>query len=117
MNEGTLIAVNNQLYEYVKWNEDFKVHEVVAVEIDDEGIITATYIHSYMTPSKMDNRGINLTEKQWIGLVSYFLRNDYDLTEEEITEAAEDIVCRCFVTTRPPLVEELPNYIADYMDR
>lgn len=119
--EGTIIAVNGNLYEYgCKEKADYFneiLHKVYDIEIDEDGILTATYRSWYLTDAELSNRRIDLTEKQWIGLTEHFIREEYDLTEEEIHEAAEDIVCRCFAVTRRPLVEELPNYIAFYMDR
>lgn len=115
MKQGDLIAVNGVLYEY--GGLEGQLHKVYVVEIDEDGILTATYNSWYLTDEELSNRGIDLTQNQWIGLTEYFLRQDYDLTEEEIKDAAEDIVCRCFAVTRVPLVEELPNYIAIYMDR
>lgn len=124
LRQGQLIAVNGNLYEYGGYDKEFKVHLVYEVEIDEDGNLTATYVERAFTDEELSNRGINLTQKQWLGIVEYMLRNDYawskvlyNLTEEEITEAAEDIVFRCFTVTRPPLVEELPNYIETYMDR
>lgn len=110
-----LIAVNGVLYEYAGIED--KLHKVYVVDIDDEGILTVTYNSWYLTDEELSNRGIKLTQKQWIGLTEHFIRQDYSLTEEEIKDAAEDIVCRCFAATRIPLVEELPNYIAIYMNR
>lgn len=115
MKQGDLIAVNGVLYEYGGIED--KLHKVYVVDIDEEGILTATHNSWYLTDAELSNRGINLTQNQWIGLTEHFLRQDYDLTEEEIKDAAEDIVCRCFAITRIPMVEELPNYIAIYMDR
>lgn len=122
MKIGDLIAVNGLLYEYggiekSNYSQNETLHKVHDVEIDEDGILTVTHNTWYFTDSELSNRGINLTEKQWIGLTEHFIRQEYDLTEEEIADAAEDIVCRCFVTTRIPLVEELPNYIAIYMNR
>jgi hypothetical protein len=122
MKTGDLIAVNGNLYEYgglesAEYTKGLKLHKVYDVEIDEDGILTATHNPWYLTDRDLSNRGIKLTEKQWIGLTEHFLREEYDLTDEEIADAAEDIVCRCFATTRVPLVEELPNYIAIYMDR
>lgn len=116
--QGQLIAVNGNLYEYgeIDYSKE-TLHKVYVIEIDEDGLLTHTHSTWYFTDSELSNRGINLTEKQWIGLTEHFIRQEYDITEEEIAEAAEDIVCRCFATTRIPLVEELPNYIAIYMDR
>lgn len=116
MKQGQLIAVNGVLYEYGGIEEN-NLHKVYVVDIDEDGILTHTYSTWYLTDAELSNRGIKLTEAQWIGLTEHFIRNEYDLTEEEITDAAEDIVCRCFAVTRVPMVEELPNYIAIYMDR
>ena len=114
---GDLIAVNNNLYDYIEYDEKSKTHKVSVVDIDEEGILTYTHNTWYFTNSELARRGINLTQKQWIGLTKHFLNRDYNLTDEEIDDAANDIVCRCFVITRLPLVEELPSYIAIYMDR
>ena len=122
MKIGDLIAVKGNLYEYGGieegyYSKGFTHHKVYEVDIDEDGILTATGRTWYFTDEELSNRGIDLTEKQWLGLTEHFLRQDYDLTEEEISETAEDIVCRCFAVTRIPLVEELLNYIAIYMDR
>lgn len=116
MKQGQLIAVNGSIYEY-GGIEDNGLHKVYVIDIDEEGILIHTQSTWYLTDDELSNRGINLTQQQWIGLTEHFLRQEYDLTEEEIKDAAEDIVCRCFTVTRVPLVEELPNYIATYMDR
>lgn len=122
--QGTLIAVNGNLYEYGGYDKEFKVHLVYEVEIDDEGNLTATYVERAFTDAEFSNRGIKLTEKQWIGIVEYMLRNDYlwskvlyNLTEEEIQDAAEDIVYREFAILGVPTVEELPKIIETYMNR
>ena len=122
MKTGDLIAVEGNLYEYggiekAEYSKELTLHKVYIIDIDEEGILTSTGITSYLTNEELSNRGIDLTEAQWIGLVKHFLRQDYDLTEEEMEDAANEIVCRCFTITRIPLVEELPNYIAIYMDR
>lgn len=124
LRQGQLISVNGNIYEYGGYDKEFKVHLVYEVEIDEDGSLTITYVERAFTDSELSNRGIKLTDKQWLGIVKYMLRNDYawsnvlyNLTEKEIIDAAEDIVYRCFATTRIPLVEELPNYIAIYMDR
>ena len=119
---GQLIAVNGNLYEYegivdAEYDKGIKYHKAYDVDIDEEGRLTAIGKTMYFTDEELSYRGINLTQKQWIGLTEHFIREEYDLTEEEIKDAAEDIVCRGFTITRIPLVEELPNYIAIYMNR
>ncbi len=114
MKAGDLIAVSGNLYEYIGYEEE--IHKVYDVEIDEKGILTVYGVKSF-SDEELSNRGIHLTEQQWIGLTEYFIRQEYDLTEEEISKTAEDIVCRCFPQSRIPLVEELPNYIAIYMNR
>lgn len=117
MDRGQLISVNGKIVEYDRYDKYLNTHFGTEIEIDNEGILTHTHIPCCFTDEELSNRGINLTQEQWIGLTEHFIRQEYDLTEEEITEAAEDIVLRCFTVTRIPLVEELPNYIAIYMDR
>ena len=116
MKIGQIIAVNGVLYEY-GGAEESKLHKVYVIDIDEEGILTYTHNTWYLTDEELSNRGIDLTQDQWIGLTEHFIRQEYDLTEEKIHEAADDIVYRCFAVTRIPLVEELSNYIAHYMDR
>lgn len=115
MKQGDIIAVNGVLYEY-EGIENSGLHKVYTIDIDEEGVLTHTCNSWYLTDTELANRGINLTEKQWIGLTEHFIREEYNLTEEEIKNMAKDIVCRCFATTRIPLVEELPNYIAIYKE-
>ena len=119
MNEGTLIAVDGKLYEYVRWVEKFKTHEVAIVEVDEDGMLTATYIHDYIKPDKMSEgfNKINFTKDQWYGIVAHFIREGrFDLNEEEMEDATEDIVGRCFAYGIPKF-HELPEYIAEYMNR
>ena len=115
MKQGDLIAVNNNLYEYGGIQEG--LHKVYVIDIDEEGILTHTCIPWYVTDEEISNRGIELTQRQWLGLTEHFIRQEYDLADEEIQEIAEDIVYRCFAVTRKPLVEELPMYITLYMNR
>jgi len=119
MKQGQLIAVHNRLYEYIKCDEALKIHIVSEVGIDWDGILTSTHILSYFYPKQLEEgfNKIDLTTRQWYGLVEHILRQDYELTEEEIAEATDDIFYRCFTITSKPTVEELTNYIAEYMDR
>ena len=110
---GDLIAVNGNLYIYE--GMEVRYHKVCDVEIDEDGNLICPNTTWYLTDSELSNRGIDLTEKQWMGLTKHLLSKEYDLTDEAIQKATEDIVRRCFATTRMPLVEELPNYIAIYM--
>lgn len=124
MKQGDLIAVNGNIYEYSGYDKEYKLHMMYEVEIDEDGILTATYVERTFTTEELKNNKVNLTEKQWIGMVEYLLRNDYawskvlyNLTEEEITEAAEEIVLREFAIIGVPLVEELSQRITEYMNR
>lgn len=124
--QGTIIAVDGNLYEYHGYDKEAKVHLVYEVDIDDEGILTATYVMCYFYPEQFAEglNKIKLTQKQWLGLVEHLLRNDYawskvlyNLTEEEIKDAAEDIVCREFAILGEPTIEELYDIIETYMNR
>lgn len=117
MKSGDLIAVDNNLYDYIGYDEEIKMHKVAVVDIDEEGYLTNTHIPWYFTDKEISNTNIELTEAQWLGVVEHLIRQDYDFNEEEISEAAEDIVCRCFVVTGIPKFEELIKYIYDYMNR
>ncbi len=112
---GDLIAVNGVLYTYL--GRDEGIHKVSVVDIDAEGILTDTHNTWYLTDSELSHRGIDLTETQWIGVVSHLLREKYNLTEEKIAEASTDIVCRCFALARRPMIEELPRYLNIYLNR
>lgn len=123
--QGKLIAVNGNIYEYHGFDKEAKVHLVYEVDIDCEGMLTATYTMNYFYPEQFTEGfgKINLTKPQWYGVVSHLLRNDYmwskvlyNLTEEEIAEATEDIVERCFAYGIPKF-EELEDYIAEYLNR
>ena len=59
---------------------------------------------------------MNFTKNQWYGIVAHFIRQNYELPEEEIADATEDIVGRCFAYGIPKF-NELTEYIADYMNR
>lgn len=120
--EGQLIAVNGNIYEYggiedAYFTEDLKLHKVYVIDIDDEGYLTNTHIPQYFTTEELSNTEIHLTEEQWYRVVEQLIRYEYDdLTEEEINEATEDIVGRCFVINMPEF-NELEDYIACYMNR
>ena len=119
--EGQIIAVNGNLYEYggvedADYTKDLKLHKVYEIDIDEEGNLIPTYETNYFTIEELTNNEAEFTETQWYGIVEHFLRNDYDLEEEEVKDAAEEIVGRCF-TYRVPKIEELANYIAEYMNR
>ena len=117
MKQGQLIAVNGVLYDYVGYDEESKLHKVAVVDIDEEGILTSTHNTWYFTNEELKNAKPNLTERQWIRIVETLIRNDYDLTEEEVETAAEDIVCREFAILGVPTVEELNRRIETYMQR
>lgn len=117
MLQGKLIAINGNLYEYGHYDVDAKRHIAYVVEIDDNGNLTATYDAYAFTYEEMLDNKIDLTPFQWEGLVRHFLVNDYEMTEEELGEIVEDIVCRGFAVTGLPTIEELPRYIDEYMDR
>ena len=118
MKPGDLIAVNGDLYDYIGYDEKIKMHEVSVVEIDEDGILTNTHSTWCFTDEELtEGNKPNFTEKQWCGIVETLIRNDYDLTDEEVADAAEDIVCREFTILGVPTVEELNRRIETYMDR
>ena len=116
--QGQLIAVKGGIYEYQKYDKVAKVHLVSEVDIDGEGILTATHILDYFYPEQLTegNNKINLTQAQWYGIVAHLLRQSCKYSEEIIAEAAEDIVYRCFAINMPEF-DELQDYIDCYMDR
>ena len=94
------------------------MHKVSIVDIDEEGLLTATGITHYISEEDMkNNRDITLTMKQWVGLITQFLTSLHGLTDEKAKEAAEDIVCRCFIITGAPKIEELNKYLKNYLNR
>ena len=119
MDRGQLIAVNGAIYEYDRFDEQAKVHLVYEVDIDCEGMLTATHIMNYLYPEQLAEgfNKINLTKDQWYGIVAHFIREgNFHLNEEEMEDAAEDIVGRCFAYGVPQF-DELSTYIAKYLDR
>lgn len=111
---GQIIAVNGAIYEYMQ--KLGNLHTVSEIEIDEEGILTATYRYHLVTDEDLTHDEVHFTKDQWYGIVEHFIRQAYDLTEEEISEATEDIVGRCFAYGISK-IHELPEYIADYMNR
>lgn len=112
---GQLIAVNGKLYEYIKDEGGF--HRVAEIEVDEDGGLTAPLIEQAFTTEELRNNEIHFTKDQWYGIVAHFIREgDFDLNEEEIEDATEDIVGRCFVYGIPK-IHELTDYIAEYMNR
>lgn len=117
MLQGKLIAINGNLYEYGHYDGDAKCHIAYTVEIDDNGNLTATYDAYAFTDEELLDNKIELSPFQWEGLVRHFLVNDYELTEDELGEVVEDIICRCFAVTGKPTVDKLSEYIDEYMCR
>jgi hypothetical protein len=117
MERGQLIAVNGRIVEYDRYDKYLNIHFGTEVEIDEEGILTATYIPCCFNTEELANREINLTQEQWIGLTKHFIRQEYVIDDEEIHEAAEDIVCREFAILGVPTVEELYDIVETYMNR
>ena len=119
--EGQLIAVSGNIYEYVgtedaEWTKGITLHKVSEIDMDDDGHLTPTYDSWYFTNEELANSEVDFTPKQWCGIVDSLIRYNYDLTNEEIDDAVEDIVGRCF-SYGIPKVQELEDYIAEYMDR
>jgi hypothetical protein len=59
----------------------------------------------------------NFTQDQWYGIVEHFIRQAYCIDDEDITEATDEIVGRCFSVTGIPKFDTLEDYIAEYMNR
>jgi hypothetical protein len=57
-----------------------------------------------------------MSKDEWYEVVSAYLAEHYALTDDALEDATEDIVGRCFCYGVPTL-SELPEYIAEYMDR
>lgn len=114
---GQIIAVNGKLYEYMHFYEGLDNHIVAEIEVDEDGYLTATHISHAFTTEHLANNEVSFTQDQWYGIVAHFIREgDFDLNEEEITDATEDIVGRCFAYGIPK-IHELEGYIAEYMNR
>ena len=58
----------------------------------------------------------NVSKDEWYKVVETYLAEHYALTDDALEDATEDIVGRCFCYGVPTLAE-LPEYIAEYMDR
>ena len=114
--QGDLIAVNGRIYEYDKYEKFLGYHIVSEVDIDDEGHLTAVCRLNVFTDEELKDNVVNFTQTQWCGIIEHFIRQEYDLTEEEISNAAEDMVYRCFAYGVPKL-EFLPEYIEEYLNR
>lgn len=114
---GQIIAVDGKLYEYMHFYEGLDNHIVAEIEVDEDGYLTATHIAHAFTTKDLTNNEVNFTKDQWCGIVAHFIREgDFDLNEEEMEDATEDIVGRCFAYGIPK-IHELADYIADYMNR
>ena len=117
MDRGQLIAINGKIYEYDRYDKHLDIHLASEVEIDDEGMLTATYVPCCFSTEELKNAEVNFTKDQWYGIVAHFIREgNFHLNEEEMEDATEDIVGRCFAYGIPKF-EELADYIAEYMDR
>lgn len=57
-----------------------------------------------------------MSKDEWYEVVAKHIAENYNLSDEDIEMATEDIVGRCFCYGVPTLAE-LPEYIAEYMDR
>ena len=117
MDRGQLITVNGKIYEYDRYDKHLDIHFVSEVEIDEEGYLTATYVPCCFSTEGLKNDETHFTQHQWCGIVAHFIREgNFHLNEEEIENATEDIVGRCFAYGIPKM-HELADYIAEYMDR
>ena len=117
INAGTLISIKGNLYEYDQYDERSKMHIAHEVEIDENGNLTATYNAYAFTDEELKDNAVNFTKTQWCGIVEHFIREgNFHLNEEEMSDAAEDIVYRCFAYGIPEF-HELPEYIAEYLNR
>lgn len=119
MDRGQLVAVKGRIYEYDRYDKYLDVHFATEIEIDDEGRLTHTHIPCCFSNEEFtfsDDGTDYFTNKQWYGIVEHFIRQDYNLKEEEIADAVEDIVVRCFVYDSPK-IHELTDYIAEYLNR
>jgi hypothetical protein len=121
MKEGQLIAVRGDIYEYGgieigDYTPSERLHKVYEIDIDDQGLLTNTHRTWYFSDEELKETKVNFTEDQWYGIVSHIIRQNHDVTEEEISEATEDIVGRCFAYGIPQF-NELEEYIACYMNR
>lgn len=115
---GDLIAVNGNLYEYGGIEKaEYSLHKVYVVDVDEEGILTSTGITCCFTAEELKDNEVEFTKSQWYGIVEHFIRQDYDLEEEEIYNAVYDIVDREFVYGRPTTIEALKTHIAVHMNR
>ena len=117
MERGQIIAVNGGICEYDRYDKHLDIHLGTEIEIDKDGILTHTYSPCCFSTEELANNKIHLTEKQWIGLTEHFIRQEYVLDEEEIKDAAEDIVCREFAILGKPTIEELYDIVETYMNR
>lgn len=114
----TLIAINNRIYDYDKFDDDSGMHRVYEVDVDEEGWLTATYIPNFISDEEFrNNKGINLTCKQWVGIIKQMLTHLHNLDDDKAEDAANDIVCRCFVSTGVPKFEGLNEYLKNYLNR
>ena len=117
MNRGELIAVNGRICEYDRYDKYLDIHLASEVEIDEEGMLTATCVPCCFSTEELENDEVHFTQAQWYGIVAHFIREgDFHLNEEEMEDAAEDIVGRCFAYGIPK-IHELADYIAEYLDR
>ena len=57
-----------------------------------------------------------MNKNEWCEVVRKHIAENYNLDDEAVEDATQDIVCRCFCYGIPTL-EELPKYVADYMNR
>lgn len=118
MDRGQLIAVNGKICEYDRYDKYLDIHLASEIEIDDEGILTHTYIPCCFSTEELKNNEVEFTKSQWYGIVEHFIRQDYPhLTEEDIETATEDIVGREFAYGRPKTIEDLEKHIATYLNR
>lgn len=117
MKKGTIMAIKGNLYEYDQYDEIAKMHIAHEVLIDDEGRLTATYDAYAFSDEEIKDNATHFTKQQWYGIVEHFIRQDNTgLTDDEIENATEDIIERCFICGIPN-IKDLPEYIAEYLNR
>ncbi|MEE1503851.1 MAG: hypothetical protein UGF89_06380 [Acutalibacteraceae bacterium] len=96
MKQGQIIAVYGNLFEYggiepCEYSKEH-LHKVYEIDIDEDGVPTATLRTCSYTDEDLKNNEVNFTKPQWYGVIELLVRQNYNLADEDIEGVVKQVV-------------------------
>lgn len=121
MKKGQIIAINQNLFEYggVEPCEYSKgcLHKVYEIDVDEDGVLTATSRTDFYVDKDLKNNEVKFTKLQWYGVIELLVRQNYDLTDEEVENLVKQVIEEDFVNGEPHTIEEAENCISTRVNK